>query len=530
MRIHNFFILSGLLIFACSCIKEPEIPKTGNKIVFGNTTADSTSYNSIWVSSEITSSGAGNILQHGHCWSTDVNPDTKGNHSVLGNLAGPGKFTDQISNLNPAVTYYIRAYVTYAGGTLYGQQVQCATKSTGKPSISKATIVNLRYNGMEISATVTSDGGATVTKRGVCWNTGGSPSLSNCLGSTDNGQGTGTFNATISNLSDNTPYFVASYAINSVGTSYGDTARFSTLQLSFPQVTITTVQNFGYTSTTVSAEVTSEGNDTVSVRGFCWNKTGNPTLENSIDTTVNGSGLGIFSGYLHGLKSGTDYFIAAYAINHKGIANGASTKVATKTCNNFYINHIAGNVAPVNKSVTYSTVVSSLSGEEKCWLTQNLGANHMATAVDDATESSAGWYWQYNRKKGYKHDGTTLIPAWTIPSIDENSDWLSTNDPCSILLGSPWRIPTYTEWSNVDNTGGWANWLDPWNSELKLHAAGCLNDNDGLLSGRGSAGYYWSSTQYSSTNGFSLLLYSFDSEMFGAPKAYGQNVRCLRDN
>jgi hypothetical protein len=67
------------------------------------------------------------------------------------------------------------------------------------------------------------------------------------------------------------------------------------------------------------------------------------------------------------------------------------------------VNHVAGTTAPVTKTVTYGTV-SNIPGEiSKCWITSNLGASQQATAVDDATEPSAGWYWQYNRKQGYKH-------------------------------------------------------------------------------------------------------------------------------
>jgi hypothetical protein len=31
---------------------------------------------------------------------------------------------------------------------------------------------------------------------------------------------------------------------------------------------------------------------------------------------------------------------------------------------------------------------------------QNLGADHQATSVDDATEAFAGGYWQFNRIQG----------------------------------------------------------------------------------------------------------------------------------
>ena len=117
-----------------------------------------------------------------------------------------------------------------------------------------------------------------------------------------------------------------------------------------------------------------------------------------------------------------------------------------------HINHVAsGGVAPVDKTVTYGTVTNIPGETSKCWITSNLGADHQATAVNDATEASAGWYWQFNRMQGYKHDGTTRTPNTTwITSINENLDWQAANDPCALELGNGWRIPTYTEWTNVD--------------------------------------------------------------------------------
>jgi len=198
---------------------------------------------------------------------------------------------------------------------------------------------------------------------------------------------------------------------------------------------------------------------------------------------------------------------------------------------NISINHVvSGGVAPVNKSVTYGTVTGIPGEPSKCWITSNLGADHQATAVNDATEPSAGWYWQFNRKQGYKHDGTTQTPNTPlISSISENLDWQSANDPCSIELGTPWRIPTYTEWYNVDNTGGWTWWVGPWSSGLKLHEAGFLGSN-GMLNARGSLGYYWSNSQSNATLSWLLYFDSGNCTVFLYPKTGCVSVRCLREN
>ncbi len=199
------------------------------------------------------------------------------------------------------------------------------------------------------------------------------------------------------------------------------------------------------------------------------------------------------------------------------------------TCGDaFSVDHsTTGGVAPVAKSVYYGTVPSLPGEPSKCWITQNLGADREATAVDDATDASAGWYWQFNRKMGYNLNGTSLAPSWTITSISENSDWLADNDPCSIELGSSWRIPTFTEWTNVKTSGNWNNWNNAWNSGLKLHGSGLLLSNDGSVLFRGTGGYHWSSTQNNVTQGEGINVLDGGVDLNNFSKADGFSLRCL---
>ncbi len=240
-----------------------------------------------------------------------------------------------------------------------------------------------------------------------------------------------------------------------------------------------------------------------------------------------------------GLTCGKPYTRYVWAYNGCGFSTPISLFQMTSACpfvcdSSFTIFHMtSGGVAPVSKLVTYGTVTNIPGATTKCWITSNLGADHQATAVSDATETSAGWYWQFNRKQGYKlaDDGTTRTPntTWIYP-ISETSDWITANDPCNIELGTTWRLPTYTEWYNVDNTGGWTTWTGPWGSGLKLHAAGGLDANYGSLYGsRGLAGQYWSSTQGGPT-GSSYLSFSINHSYADyLNKAFGMSVRCVRD-
>ena len=239
-----------------------------------------------------------------------------------------------------------------------------------------------------------------------------------------------------------------------------------------------------------------------------------------------------------GLTCSTPYSRYIWAYNASGCVSGSATLAqSTATCvfpcgSSLTIDHVvSGGVAPVDKTVTYGTVTNIPGETTKCWITSNLGSDHQATAKSDDTEASAGWYWQFNIKQGYKHDGTTLTPSTTwISSINETSDWITANDPCNIELGNTWHIPTYSEWNNVDASGSWADWDDPWDSGLKIHAAGFLDGYAGSLDSRGSYGLYWSSTQKTDFNGYNLYFKSDNSFIGNFGKTYGFPARCVKDN
>lgn len=214
-----------------------------------------------------------------------------------------------------------------------------------------------------------------------------------------------------------------------------------------------------------------------------------------------------------------------------GSCSGTATFVCCtfNNCGDFLcINHTIGTLAPETKTVQYGTVTSSLSGSSKCWITRNLGASTQASSESDGTDASAGWYWQFNLKQGYLANPTP-VPTWTITSINENSDWVAAQDPCTIELGSGWRIPTYTEWLNADNNGGWTSWTDAYNSVLKLHAAGRFFNTGGTRNNRGTSGYCWSSSQYDNTQGYYIAFNSSFSAVQWTDKATGHPLRCIKD-
>lgn len=236
------------------------------------------------------------------------------------------------------------------------------------------------------------------------------------------------------------------------------------------------------------------------------------------------------------LELDTDYYWKIVAIDNYGDSTVGSiwtfsTIYQSWSCGMpITITHTEGATAPVTKTITYGTVVSDLTGNDKCWITQNLGADQQAITVDDTTVASAGWYWQFNRQQGYMHNGTIRTPntPWD-GTINESSDWQAINDPCSLLLGEGWRIPTNAELETADYNGGWDNRDDAFASVLKLHAAGYLSYNAGSLSHIGEYGYVWNNQQQSDLQSDALSFRSSYCQMINYNKSHGFSVRCLKD-
>ena len=98
--------------------------------------------------------------------------------------------------------------------------------NTGIPVLSTTAVTDITQATATCGGNITSDGGATVTARGVCWSTGQTPTISD--NKTTDGTGAGEFSSILSGLSPNTTYYVRAYATNSSGTGYGSAMSFTT--------------------------------------------------------------------------------------------------------------------------------------------------------------------------------------------------------------------------------------------------------------------------------------------------------------
>jgi hypothetical protein len=194
--------------------------------------------------------------------------------------------------------------------------------------LSTSEITSATSTGGITGGYISSDGGATVTERGVCYGTTINPDIAGTK--TTNGTGMGSFTSTLTGLIAGTPCYVRAYATNSAGTSYGPEINFTPVVPGFPSVTSTAVSAIGATTATSGGNVTSVGGGAVTARGVCWATTSAPELGVG-NFTTDGTGLGIFTSSITGLTTGQLYYVRAYATNATGTSYGAQSSFTPYT-------------------------------------------------------------------------------------------------------------------------------------------------------------------------------------------------------
>jgi hypothetical protein len=181
-------------------------------------------YTQFTAGGNVTDDGGSTVTARGICWSTSTQP-TLGN-SYTNDGSGTGAFSSTANGLAQGTVYYYRAYAVNSAGTAYGAQFSVSTNYATVPSITTVSPNSINPTYAYSGGNNISDGGSTITAKGVCWNTTGSPTIANSK--TSSGSGTATFSSYMSGLSPGTTYYVRAYATNAMGTAYGNTYAFTT--------------------------------------------------------------------------------------------------------------------------------------------------------------------------------------------------------------------------------------------------------------------------------------------------------------
>jgi uncharacterized protein (TIGR02145 family) len=314
--------------------------------------------------------------------------------------------------------------------------------------------------------------------------------------------------------------------------------------------TLTTASPLNITGNSASAggTISSDGGSTVTQRGICWSTSPSPTTANF--TTNNGSGTGTFASSMSGLLANTTYYYAAYAINSAGTAYGNEYNFTTgNAANPSYLNPSStyGQMSDIDGN-TYATII--INTQE--WMAENLRTTKYRNGdiISNVTDNAqwnliiSGAYCTYNNNQtdaAYGNlynwyavaDSRHVCPTgWHEPSDGDWNDLLQSLDLSTDV--SAWGFQSGVAGGKLKSVGT-QYWTSPndgaTNSSGFSALAGGMRSNTGAFSGLGDNAYFWTKTEYISTQGVNRNIFYNNPAIFRdyPLKKNGYPVRCVKD-
>ena len=280
-------------------------------------------YNSAIGNGRVTNNGGATILDRGICWSLNQNPiigNTYDNFSISDG-GSMGSINILLNSIVSGSTYYVRSYAKNITGLTYGNEVSFTAIAAldSAPSVITKEITNKTSYTANIIGIITDSNGYTVTNCGFYYSqTNSNPNNSDIVVKIipPVSPGEGSFNYTLSSLSDSTTYYVRAFATNIKGTNVGIVLNFTTNPpdpATIPIVTTNNIYNITDNTAIINGTVINNGNDIIIARGVCWSISSNPTISDT--KTVEAGDTGTFNTNMIGLTPNITYHVRIYATN-----------------------------------------------------------------------------------------------------------------------------------------------------------------------------------------------------------------------
>ena len=417
------------------------------------------------------------------------------------------------------------------------------------PKVTTAAVTAISFSTATSGGTITSDGGATVTASGICWSrTNHLPVISD--DTTKTIITSGSFTGIMNSLQAGVTYYVRAYAINSVGTAYGNVVNFNTTANVSPLALDVTITGNVKVAETIRARYTyfDLERDPESGTSFQW-YVANDTTGGTVTTIANAANINYI------VPAASQGKFMRVGITPRASA-GASPGLEFKS---YWVGPV-GAPEPTSvtftyngQSVTYGIITSSVSGRK--WLDRNLGAPNVPSAYSDW--QNEGDLFQWGRaadghqliNRAASNGATTAVNGSTATlSLSDNPghalfitpaaapfDWRSpqngnlwqTASGINNVCPTGWHVPTKVEWE-AESLGV----LQDAYTQLKITTGGVRNYN-GTFSNTVTAGQYWSSTVFQSTSIFAWSINFSTSSAASSTTSNltsnGLSVRCIKD-
>ena len=223
-------------------------------------------------------------------------------------------FTYNLTGLTSGTSYTYRAFIEYAGGTVYGNNVNFTTITLPTVTTDEATSVGETV--ATLNGTLANPDNLTVTSKGFEWKQSSLADYTQTLVDGDD------FTLNLTGLLDGTEYTFRAFMIFENNTEYGVEKTFTTI--TSPTVATDEATAVEINTATLNGSITNPDNVALTSKGFEWKLS---TAADYTTETVTGDGL---TYNLTSLSEGTTYNYRAFIVYAGGTVYGNEVSFTTK--------------------------------------------------------------------------------------------------------------------------------------------------------------------------------------------------------
>lgn len=282
------------------------------------------------VASTITIPQGAIVTEKGVCYSIDYpTPSVEQPHKI--DASQGAEISLDITGLTEGAKYNVTTYARTKDGVFYSIAATFTTIQKYKPGVTGLITTAINDDNASFSATISNDGGLSTLEKGICWSTESSaPDIEKHNKAIANSVGNSIIVAA-TGLKYNTHYYARAYAKNDKGIGYSETIEFTTTSSMKAEIGNVSASNPTSSTIDVSATINNDGGAEIEEKGFCYSKSGNPTIDD-LKVKVSGPETQI-TATLTKLAGYTNYYIRAYAKNKNGVAYSTTATATTKKAN-----------------------------------------------------------------------------------------------------------------------------------------------------------------------------------------------------